>query len=435
MNMLDIIIKKRDGGKLSGEEIRYFVSGYATGSIPDYQASAFLMAVFFSKMDDEETFYLTDAMKNSGDVMDLSAIPGIKIDKHSTGGVGDKTTLIATPIAAACGVPIAKMSGRSLGFTGGTIDKLESIPGFNTALDPAYIVAQVEAVGMAVAGQSASLDKADKLLYALRDVTGTVDNKSLIASSIMSKKLAAGSDGILLDVKCGKGAFMHNEKDAEELAELMVEIGRRAGKRTVAVISGMDQPLGRAVGNSAEVVEAIETLKGRGPVDTTQLSLYLAALMVLMGEKAATMEEARDMVINALDSGRALEKFKYFITAQEGDAYCVDHVSQLPRPRVALDVTAPTSGYVVDLDAVRIGDASQKAGAGRMTKEDTVDLSAGIFLFKKVGEQVHAGETIARVFGRNGEKVNNAVLLVQQAYSIGPVKPEASSLIKKTIGL
>lgn len=314
MNMVDIIIKKRNGGKLSNEEIEWFVQAYTNGEIPDYQVSALLMAIYYQHLDDEETLTLTKAMQASGTTIDLSSIPGIKVDKHSTGGIGDKTTLIVAPLAAACGVPIAKMSGRGLGMTGGTIDKLSAIPGFETSVEPETFLENVRTHGIAVVGQSATLAKADKLMYALRDVTGTVEEPSLIASSIMSKKLASGSDAILLDVKCGSGAFMHDEEAAAELADKMVRIGKGAGKRTVAVITSMEQPLGCAVGNSCEVVEAIETLKGRGPADITELSLHLSAVMVLLGGKAATLEEARSMTETALKDGSGLVKLEELAT-------------------------------------------------------------------------------------------------------------------------
>ena len=334
MNMIDIIQKKKEGKSLSREEIKWFIDGYVAGDIPDYQASALLMAIYFRGLNKEETFQLTEAMRYSGDTIDLSPISGIKVDKHSTGGVGDKTTLVVAPLASACGVPIAKMSGRGLGFTGGTVDKMESIPGFRTALAPQEFLDQVNHVGMAVIGQTAHITPADKKLYALRDVTATVDNFGLIASSIMSKKLAAGSDAIVLDVKCGDGAFMENKEDAVKLAELMVEIGNNAGRRTVAAITEMGQPLGKAVGNSLEVIEAIETLKGKGPDDITQLALRLSGIMVYLGGKASSPEAGLKMTEAALADGRGLAKLRAFIEAQGGNPQVVDDYSLFPEHSV-----------------------------------------------------------------------------------------------------
>lgn len=319
MNTVDIIIKKRDGGSLTAEEIKYIIADYTEGNIPDYQMAAFLMAVYFCGMDRRETSELTEAMKNSGDVIDLSLIAGIKADKHSTGGVGDKTTLIAGPLAAACGVPVAKMSGRGLGFTGGTIDKLESIPGFRVAMESGDFINQVNDIGIAVIGQTGHIAPADKKIYALRDVTGTVDNLSLITSSIMSKKLASGSDAILLDVKCGSGAFMKTQEDAEKLATLMVDIGNAGGKKTMAMITDMEQPLGHAIGNALEVKEAIQVLKNRGAEDITQLSASLAGAMIYLGEKASTVEEGTEMAYSALEEGRGLDKFRQMVSAQGGN--------------------------------------------------------------------------------------------------------------------
>ena len=354
-NMSDIIYKKREGGELSREEIQFFITDYVVGRIPDYQASALLMAIFFRGLSRRETFELTDAMRYSGDTVDLSSIPGIKVDKHSTGGVGDKTTLIVAPLASACGVPIAKMSGRGLGFTGGTVDKMESIPGFRTSLEPEAFLAQVRKIGMAVIGQTAHITPADKKLYALRDVTATVDNFGLIASSIMSKKLAAGSDAIVLDVKVGDGAFMENEQDAETLANLMVDIGDDAGRRTVAAITEMGQPLGCAVGNSLEVIEAIETLKGKGPEDITELAERLAGIMVYLGGKAATPEAGHAMAAEALASGKGLAQFRKFVQAQGGDPAVVDEYTLFPQAAHHLELLAETDGYVQKIAARTIG--------------------------------------------------------------------------------
>ncbi|MBE6036785.1 MAG: pyrimidine-nucleoside phosphorylase [Clostridiales bacterium] len=433
-SMIQIINKKRDGGTLSAEEIRWFVEEYTKGNVPDYQASALLMAIYFQKMDREETFELTRAMRDSGEVMDLSAIGGIKVDKHSTGGVGDKTTLIVAPLAAACGVPVAKMSGRGLGFTGGTIDKLESIPGFKTSMESRAFVDQVNAIGIAVAGQTAQIAAADKKLYALRDVTATVDNMSLIASSIMSKKLASGSDAIVLDVKCGSGAFMEEQEKAEELAQMMVDIGKDDGKTVIAVLTDMSQPLGRAVGNSLEVIEAIDTLKGKGPLDISHLSLELAAWMVLAAGKASDFEEAKAMVTDALLSGKALEKFKEFVAAQGGDPAVAENYGMFPESAFCQEIYAGATGYVTRVDARIIGKASQLSGAGREKKEDSVDPAAGIYLYKKVGDPIRGGALLARVFGNDDDKVYQAAEEAKKAFTISKEEPaEKPVLVKKVI--
>lgn len=434
MNMVDIILKKRDGGRLAKEEITYFVEGYTKGDIPDYQAAALLMAIYFQKLSKEEIFHLTDAMKNSGETADLSQIAGIKVDKHSTGGVGDKTTLIAAPLAAACGVPVAKMSGRGLGFTGGTIDKLEAIPGFRTSIEPAEFISIVNSVGLSVIGQSSHIAAADKKIYALRDVTGTVDNIGLISSSVMSKKLAAGSDAILLDVKCGHGAFMENFDDAVELAECMVEIGKSAGKKIAAFVTDMSQPLGKGVGNAIEVIESIEVLKNRGPEDITGLCLSLSAYMVYLGEKAATPQEAYEKVTEKLINGEGLRKLTEFIKAQGGNPDIADDYSLLPTPRHKLEVKSPADGFAEKIDARNIGRASQLAGAGRARKEDAIDLSAGIILNKKVGDSVKKGECLAVIYGNDAAKLNEAKPVVESAYMIGTEKKEIPDLIKKIIG-
>lgn len=445
MNMYDIIYKKREGGTLTKEEIEYFVKGYTDGSIPDYQASALLMAIYFRKLSKEETYELTNAMKNSGDVVDLSAISGIKVDKHSTGGVGDKTTLIVGPLAAAAGVPIAKMSGRGLGFTGGTVDKMESIPGFQTTMEAEDFMKLVNTVGLSVIGQTAHIAPADKKIYALRDVTATVDNLSLITSSVMSKKLASGSDAIVLDVKCGNGAFMENLEDATELGELMVEIGHADGKKTIAVITDMNQPLGRAVGNSNEVIEAIETLKGNGPEDITELALTLASYMIYAGEKASSPEEGYDIAKKVLNSGEALEKLSAFMKGQGGDAKVIDDYTLFPQPAYRVQVKAAPEmmldkngdtfeeGYITQIEARAIGLASQHSGAGRATKQDVLDLSAGIYLHKKVGDEVSAGDLLATVYGSDKNKVEKAAEEAARAFQIGNDKPEKQALIKKVI--
>ncbi|HKK94906.1 MAG TPA: pyrimidine-nucleoside phosphorylase [Anaerovoracaceae bacterium] len=435
MNMNDLILKKREGGKLNKGEIEYFINGYVKGDIPDYQASAFLMAIFFKGMDKEETYLLTNAMRYSGDTIDLSSIKGIKVDKHSTGGVGDKTTLIVAPLAAAVGVPIAKMSGRGLGFTGGTVDKLESIKGFRTSLEPEAFLKQVNEIGISVIGQTAHITPADKKLYALRDVTSTVDNFSLIASSIMSKKLAAGSDAIVLDVKCGNGAFVENIEDAETLGEIMTKIGSSAGRNTVAVITDMSQPLGKAVGNSLEVIEAIETLKGNGPSDITELSLVLAGIMINMGGKADSKEEGKKLAKEVLESGKALRKLKLMIEAQGGKGEVIDDYGLLPTSKHQINLLAKKSGYVNSIEARKIGLASQHTGAGRSTKEENIDLSAGIQLNKKVGDKISKGDTLATLHGDNEMKLINALKEAEKAFYIKETKVETPELIKKIIGM
>lgn len=434
-NMNDIIYKKREGGKLSKAEIEYFIGGYVAGDIPDYQASALLMAIFFQKLDREETFLLTDAMRYSGDTIDLSPIKGIKVDKHSTGGVGDKTTLVVAPLAAACGVPIAKMSGRGLGFTGGTVDKMESIPGFRTALEPDEFLNQVNEIGMAVIGQTAHITPADKKLYALRDVTATVDNFGLIASSIMSKKLAAGSDAIVLDVKVGDGAFMENLDDAATLANLMVDIGNNAGRRTVAAITEMGQPLGCAVGNALEVIEAIETLKGKGPEDISELAEKLAGIMIYLGGKADTPEQGHDMAANALKNGSGLDMLEKFIAAQGGNPKVIEDYSLFPQAGSKIELKAERAGYVSKIAAKVIGMASQHTGAGRATKEDEIDLAAGVLLNKKVGDYVREGEVLATFCGNSEAKLANALEEAKKAFEISDERVERPKLIKQIIGL
>lgn len=435
MNMVSIIQKKKDGFSLSKEEIKWFIDGYVSEDIPDYQVSALLMAIYFQGLDKEEIFYLTEAMRYSGDTIDLSSIEGIKVDKHSTGGVGDKTTLVVAPLAAACGVPIAKMSGRGLGFTGGTVDKMESIPGFKTSLEPEEFLNQVNTMGMAVIGQTAHITPADKKLYALRDVTATVDNLGLISSSIMSKKLAAGSDAIVLDVKCGDGAFMENIEDAVKLAEMMVEIGNSAGKRTVAAITEMGQPLGKAVGNSIEVMEAIETLKGKGPEDITELAIKLSGIMVYLGGKASSPEEGQAMTKEALDNGRGLAKLGEFIKAQGGNPGVITDYSLFPQHSIEKTLRAKKSGYVRTIEAKKIGLASQQTGAGRATKEDDIDLSAGIMVCKKIADEVQEGDVLARFFGNDEKKLQQAMLIAEEAFVIENEPCQPPQLIKRIIGI
>ncbi len=433
MTMYDIIYKKREGGELTKEEIDFFIEGYTRGDIPDYQASAFLMAVYFRGLTKKETFMLTDAMRYSGDNIDLSSISGIKVDKHSTGGVGDKTTLIVGPLAASCGVPIAKMSGRGLGFTGGTIDKLESISGYRTSVESQEFIDTVNSVGISVIGQTAHIAPADKKLYALRDVTATVDNMGLISGSIMSKKLASGSDAIVLDVKCGSGAFMKDFDSALKLADYMVEIGHSAGKKTAAFITDMAQPLGSAVGNALEVKEAINVLKGEGPEDITELSLQLSAYMVFLGEKAKTYEEAYQMVETNLKNLKGLEKFSQFVKAHGGNENIIYDFNLFPTAKIKVNVLANQEGYVETIHADDIGRAALALGAGRHKKEDKIDLSAGILLQKKMGDKVTVGDVIAEIHGNEDEKVKEAKAIIEKAYKVSKNKQIKQKLIKALI--
>lgn len=435
MRMYDIIMKKRNGGELSTEEINFFVEGYTKGEIPDYQVSALMMAIYFQKMTKAETHALTMAMAHSGELLDLSAIQGVKVDKHSTGGVGDKTSLALTPMVAACGIPVAKMSGRGLGHTGGTIDKLESFSGFHTDISTEQFIQNVNRIGIAIMGQTADLAPADKKLYALRDVTATVDNLSLIASSIMSKKLAAGADAIVLDVKTGSGAFMKAEADARSLAQEMVDIGTAAGKRMVAVISDMDQPLGRAVGNALEVKEAIATLKGEGPEDFTELCLTLGSQMLVAGGKAAHAEEARAMLEQVIADGSALTKLAQFVEAQGGDSAAVHQPEILPCASIIKPIPSPESGYVQHIACDEIGICSLILGGGRETKESEIDLSVGLVLEKKVGDYVKAGEPLAYLHGNSEEKCQAAEECFLQAYTFTQEAPDMSkhTLIKAII--
>nr|WP_270509582.1 pyrimidine-nucleoside phosphorylase [Megamonas funiformis] len=404
--MVDIIEKKRDGQELTTAEINFFIEGYTKGEIPDYQASALAMAIYFQDMNDRERADLTRAMVESGDTIDLSAIDGVKVDKHSTGGVGDTTTLVLAPLVASLGVPVAKMSGRGLGHTGGTIDKLESIAGFHVELTREQFIDLVNRDKVAVIGQSGNLTPADKKLYALRDVTGTVNSIPLIASSIMSKKIAAGADAIVLDVKTGDGAFMKTQEDAEELAHAMVRIGNHVGRKTIAIISDMSQPLGFAIGNALEVKEAIETLQGKGPKDLTELVLTLGSQMVILAGKAKTSEEAKEMLLDAIHSGKALAKFKEFLANQGGDASIVDDLTKLPQAKYKIELPAKQSGYISRMVADEIGVASMILGAGRATKEDVIDLAVGLVLHKKVGNKVEEGESILTIYS-NRENVED----------------------------
>lgn len=406
MRMVDIIEKKRDGQELTTAEINFFIEGYTKGEIPDYQASALAMAIYFQDMNDRERADLTRAMVESGDTIDLSAIDGVKVDKHSTGGVGDTTTLVLAPLVASLGVPVAKMSGRGLGHTGGTIDKLESIAGFHVELTREQFIDLVNRDKVAVIGQSGNLTPADKKLYALRDVTGTVNSIPLIASSIMSKKIAAGADAIVLDVKTGDGAFMKTQEDAEKLAHAMVRIGNHVGRKTIAIISDMSQPLGFAIGNALEVKEAIETLQGKGPKDLTELVLTLGSQMVILAGKAKTSEEAKEMLLDAIHSGKALAKFKEFLANQGGDASIVDDLTKVPQAKYKIELPAKQSGYISRMVADEIGVASMILGAGRATKEDVIDLAVGLVLHKKVGDKVEEGESILTIYS-NRENVED----------------------------
>ncbi|WP_339146565.1 MULTISPECIES: pyrimidine-nucleoside phosphorylase [unclassified Sutcliffiella] len=397
MRMVDLIQKKRDGKELATDEIQFIVKGFTDGSIPDYQMSAFSMAIFFQGMSDQERADLTMAMVHSGDTIDLSAIEGIKVDKHSTGGVGDTTTLVLAPLVAAVGVPVAKMSGRGLGHTGGTIDKLESVPGFHVEIDNQEFIDYVNKNKVAVIGQSGNLTPADKKLYALRDVTATVNSIPLIASSIMSKKIAAGADAIVLDVKTGAGAFMKDLEEAKKLAKAMVDIGNNVGRRTMAVISDMSQPLGFAIGNALEIKEAIDTLRGKGPKDLEELCLELGSYMVLLAEKASTLEEARGMLEEVIRSGAAIETLKTFLEAQGGDASVVDNPEKLPQAKHVVELEAKEAGVVSEIVADSVGTAAMLLGAGRATKDSEIDLAVGIVLRKKIGDKVEAGESLATI--------------------------------------
>ena len=433
MRMYDLIIKKRNGNSLSKEEIEFMITEYTKGNIPDYQMSAMMMAIYFVGMNDEETLYLTMAMAHSGDMLDLSMISGIKVDKHSTGGVGDKTSLALTPMVAACGLTVAKMSGRGLGHTGGTIDKLESFEGFRTNISTDEFIKNVNEIGVSIMGQTASLAPADKKLYALRDVTATVDNMSLIASSIMSKKLAAGSDAIVLDVKTGSGAFMKEEKDAVALATAMVKIGKMAGRNTIAVISDMDQPLGYAVGNALEVKEAIDTLKGNGPEDFTQLCYTLGAHMLVAGEVAKEFDEAKEMLVQAVANGSALQKFIEFIGAQGGNVEQIYHPELLPKAAIESDVFAEKEGYVEKIICDEVGICSLILGGGRENKESEIDLSVGIILHKKVGDYVTKETPIATLYANSEAKLMEAKKRLLNAYSFTDTEVAKRNLIKGII--
>lgn len=433
MRMSDLIVKKRDGGTLTTEEIRFMIEGFTDGGIPDYQMSAMTMAIYFRGMDRRETLDLTMAMMHSGETLDLSGISGVKADKHSTGGVGDKTSLVLVPMVASLGVKMAKMSGRGLGHTGGTLDKLESFPGFNIRIPMEEFLHNVETVGMVIAGQTADLDPADKKLYALRDVTGTVPSIPLIVSSIMSKKLAAGADVIVLDVKCGSGSFMKTEADAKELATEMVEIGKLAGKKTVAVITDMDEPLGNAVGNALEVKEAIAALRGEHPGELVELCLTLGACILTAAGLAPDDAAARAMLEGTIADGSALKKLAEFVAAQDGDPQSVYDTSLLPAAPVQMEVPAPAAGYVSHIAASDVGMVSMHLGGGRATKESEIDLSVGVVLHKKVGDSVAAGESLATIHAADEVSACAAVQELAACYTITPEQPEHKPFIKAII--
>ncbi|MDQ0197426.1 pyrimidine-nucleoside phosphorylase [Neobacillus ginsengisoli] len=432
MRMVDLIEKKRDGHELSTDEINFIINGYTDGSIPDYQISALTMAIFFKGMTEKERADLTLAMVESGDQIDLSAIEGIKVDKHSTGGVGDTTTLVLGPLVAAVGVPVAKMSGRGLGHTGGTIDKLESVQGFHVEIENDEFIELVNKNKIAVIGQSGNLTPADKKLYALRDVTATVDSIPLIASSIMSKKIAAGADAIVLDVKTGAGAFMKTLDDSRELAKAMVRIGNNVGRRTMAVISDMSQPLGFAIGNALEVKEAIDTLKGEGPEDLTELCLTLGSHMVYLAEKASSLAEARTMLENVMKNGTALEKLKVFLRSQGGDATIVDNPSKMPQAQYIYELEAKEAGYVSEIVADEVGTAAMLLGAGRATKESIIDLAVGLVLRKKIGDKVEKGESLVRIYS-NFEDVKEVKDKLYENIKVSATKVDAPILIHEEI--
>ncbi|MGI6254292.1 MAG: pyrimidine-nucleoside phosphorylase [Acutalibacter sp.] len=433
MRMYDIIHKKREGGELTTNEIHFFVQGYTRGEIPDYQASALLMAIFFQGMTRRETGALTLEMARSGDMVNLDSIPGVKVDKHSTGGVGDKTSLILGPIAAACGVKIAKMSGRGLGHTGGTVDKLESIPGLRTDIPRQEFFDIVNRIGLAIIGQSGNLCPADKKLYALRDVTATVESLPLIASSIMSKKIAAGADAILLDVKMGSGAFMKTLEDSRALAQEMVRIGEQVGRRTVALITDMDMPLGRNIGNALEVREAVEVLSGTGDRRLRALCLELAANMIYLGEKAPDMAKARARAVEAVRSGKALEKLRQMVEAQGGDGSVITHPEKLALSPACVEVLAPESGYLTRMNAEECGLAGVELGAGRETKESPIDYGAGIVLLKNKGDAVKKGEPIARLYAQSEELCQRGQERFLEALQVGPQPPEIGPMIVERV--
>jgi pyrimidine-nucleoside phosphorylase len=432
MRMVDLIEKKRDGQELTKEEIHFIIKGYTSGDIPDYQMSAFTMAIYFQGMSDKERAELTMAMVHSGDTIDLSEIEGIKVDKHSTGGVGDTTTLVLGPLVAAVGVPVAKMSGRGLGHTGGTIDKLESVPGFHVEIENKQFIELVNKNKIAVIGQSGNLTPADKSLYALRDVTATVNSIPLIASSIMSKKIAAGADAIVLDVKTGAGAFMKDLEESKELAKAMVDIGNLVGRRTMAVISDMSQPLGYAIGNALEVKEAIDTLSGKGPKDLEELCLTLGSYMVYLAEKATSLDEARTMLVEVMNNGKALETLKIFLEAQGGDGSVVDQPEKLPQAKYVIELEAQEDGYISEIIADAVGTAAMLLGAGRATKESQIDLAVGLVLNKKIGDSIKKGDSLVTIHS-NQENVDEVKQKLYSSISISGNEVKAPELIYATV--
>ncbi len=433
MNFQDIIRKKRDGKSLSEDEIKYLVKGISDGSLPDYQVSAWAMAVYFQGMDDRETRDLAMAMAYSGDVVDLSFIPGVKVDKHSTGGVGDKTTLVVIPLVAAAGIPVAKMSGRGLGHTGGTVDKYASIPGFQVEMGFAEFIKQVQQVGAAVISQSGNLVPADKKLYAIRDVTATVESIPLIASSIMSKKIASGADSIVLDVKVGSGAFMKEQQEAEKLARAMVEIGKRAGRQVIAVLSDMEQPLGRMVGNALEVKEAVDTLQGSGPDDLLEVSIVLASYMLILGGKSSSLDEARCCIRKILDSGKGLDKFQELIEAQGGGLNYDLKSYGLTEASIKRAVITQEEGYISGLNAYIIGHTAMMLGAGRERLEDRIDYSVGIEILKKCGDFVRPGDALVVLHLNDENKIEAACRQIALAYDITMEQPVKKPLILEVI--
>ncbi len=434
MRTVDLIQRKRDGEELAPEEIEYLVDGYTKGEIPDYQLSAFLMAVYFTGMSDREVSRLTECMLRSGESLDLSGIPGVKVDKHSTGGVGDKTSLIVAPLAAAAGVVVPMMSGRALGHTGGTLDKLESIPGLRTDLTPEQFTTQLKEIGLCFIGQSERLAPADRKLYALRDVTATIESVPLIASSIMSKKIAEGVDALVLDVKVGNGAFMKKQVDARRLAQMMVGIGRRVDKRVQALITDMSQPLGFAIGNALEVMEASQTLQGAGPEDLTRLSVELTARMIFLGKQSATLEEARRTAEKKLVDGSGYRKLKEAVAAQGGNPAALDKFELLPNATGMREIPSPRAGYVSQIAAEDIGTASNMIGAGRQRKEDQIDPAVGVILEVKVGEKVDAGSVLCRLYYTKEDRVDEAADMVEDAFRISSQKPDERELILEVVG-
>lgn len=435
MDFLDILTKKRNGIKLTKQEIDFFITGVTKGTIPDYQISAFLMAIYFQSLDEEETAYMTLAMANSGETLNLCSISGFKVDKHSTGGVADTTTLILAPLVASVGIPVIKMSGRGLGFSGGTIDKLESIPNFNVEVSQQQALQWVKQSNIVIMGQSKNLTPADKILYALRDVTATVESIPLIASSIMSKKIAAGADGIVLDVKCGNGAFMKTLEDAQKLGKCMASMGRHVGKKVTVVISSMSQPLGNYIGNRLEVIEAIETLKGNVSGDLLTVSLTLGANMLLLSGKVSTEQEGKELLLQNIHNGKGLEKFKQLLQQQSADVNVIYDYSLLPLSSCKLLLKSNSNGYIYAMDTDCIGMASQQTGAGRKQKTDSIDFGAGIILKKRIGDVVEKGEVLAEVYSSSEQKCQSAISLLQNAIHISNIAPNTSPLILDIISM